>query len=94
MDCMIADDNLRKDNAALKLENGALLQQNKELQHKTNELQHTIDELKEESRVLSDVIEQLNVQLSDKPKLLGDLVNFSGLQNPENVSCFMHRDLY
>ena len=72
-------DGLRKENAALKIENEALLQQNKELQQ-------TIDKLKTENETLTSVIDQMSVQASEKPKLLGDMANFSGLLNPEHVS--------
>ena len=69
----------------LRKENGALQQRNKELEIKIMELQRSNDNLKAESAVLSAVIDQLNVQLSEKSKPLGDMANFSGLANPETV---------
>ena len=93
-------DALKRENAALKLENKALQQnsscypaeqskklkqQNKELEIKTVALQQSNDHLKAESAVLSAMIDQLNEQLSEKSKPLGDMANFSGLKTPKNV---------
>jgi len=93
-------DELKHENAALKLENMALQQnsschlseqtkklkqQNKELEIKIVALQQSNDQLKAESAALSAAIDQLIEQPIEKTKPVGDLANFSGLKTPTNV---------
>jgi peptidoglycan hydrolase CwlO-like protein len=91
------NDALKLENNALNLENKALQhnsscyqatqinklkQQYKEIEIKTVALKQSNDHFKAESAVLAAVIDQLNEQLSEKYKPIGDMANFSRLKTP------------
>jgi len=93
-------DELKQENAALKLENKALQQnsscyqseqtkklkqQNKELEINIVALQQSNDQLRADSVALSAAIDQLIQQPIEKTKPVGDLANFNGLKTPTNV---------